>query len=95
MLDFLKIIYVGGLIICGASFSFKWVTIMIVVNLQAYLLTPPFRFALFYLRGVPPPSFTTQHIYRGIIPFVGIQVVGLAILWLFPGFVTIVPEMIP
>ncbi len=99
VLDFLEIIYIVvpivGPVIYGGSFDPKWVTIMIAVNLQTSFLTPPFGFALFYLRGVAPPSVTTQHIYRGIVPFVGIQVLGLAILWFFPGIVTIVPDLIP
>ena len=99
VLDFLEIIYIVvpivGPVIYGGTFDPKWVTIMIAVNLQTSFLTPPFGFALFYLRGVAPPSVTTQHIYRGIIPFVLIQVAGLAILWFFPAIVTIVPDLIP
>ncbi|WP_273282111.1 TRAP transporter large permease [Pseudooceanicola atlanticus] len=98
VLDFLEIIYIVvpivGPVIYGGSFDPKWVTIMIAVNLQTSFLTPPFGFALFYLRGVAPPSVTTGHIYRGIIPFVLIQVVGLALLWFAPGIVTIVPDLI-
>ncbi len=99
VLDFLEIIYIVipivGPVIYGGSFDPKWVTIMVAVNLQTSFLTPPFGFALFYLRGVAPKEVTTGHIYRGIIPFVIIQVVGIAILWLFPTIVTIVPELIP
>ncbi|MBV2360895.1 TRAP transporter large permease subunit [Thalassococcus sp. CAU 1522] len=99
VLDFLEIIYIVvpivGPVIYGGSFDPKWVTIMIAVNLQTSFLTPPFGFALFYLRGVAPKEVTTGHIYRGVIPFVLIQVVGLAILWYFPDIVTIVPDLIP
>jgi len=99
VLDFLEIIYIVipivGPIIYGGTFDPKWVTIMIAVNLQTSFLTPPFGFALFYLRGVAPAGVTTGHIYRGIIPFVLIQVLGLAILWFFPSIVTIVPALIP
>ncbi len=99
VLDFLEIIYIVvpivGPVIYGGTFDPKWVTIMIAVNLQTSFLTPPFGFALFYLRGVAPPSVTTGHIYRGIFPFVIIQVVGIALLWLFPGVVTIVPDLMP
>ncbi len=99
VLDFLEIIYIVipivGPVIYGGTFDPKWVTIMIAVNLQTSFLTPPFGFALFYLRGVAPPQVTTGHIYRGIIPFVLIQLAGLAILWLFPSIVTIVPDLIP
>jgi TRAP-type mannitol/chloroaromatic compound transport system permease large subunit len=72
----------------------KWVTIMIAVNLQTSFLTPPFGFALFYLRGVAPKEVTTGHIYRGIIPFVLIQVFALGLLALFPSVVTILPNLI-
>ncbi|MEM0946598.1 MAG: TRAP transporter large permease subunit [Pseudomonadota bacterium] len=98
VLDFLEIIYIVipivGPVIYGGSLDPKWVTIMIAVNLQTSFLTPPFGFALFYLRGVAPAGITTGHIYRGVIPFVLIQVVGLAIFWLFPGIVTIVPDLL-
>ncbi|WP_341235053.1 TRAP transporter large permease subunit [uncultured Sulfitobacter sp.] len=99
VLDFLEIIYIVipivGPVIYGGTFDPKWVTIMIAVNLQTSFLTPPFGFALFYLRGVAPASVTTGHIYRGIIPFVLIQVGALALLWMFPAIVTIVPDLMP
>ncbi|MFK7869505.1 MAG: TRAP transporter large permease subunit [Roseobacter sp.] len=98
VLDFLEIIYIVipivGPVIYGGTFDPKWVTIMIAVNLQTSFLTPPFGFALFYLRGVAPKEVTTQHIYSGIIPFVLIQVAGLALLWTVPGIVTFVPDLI-
>ena len=97
VLDFLEIIYIVipivGPVIYGGTLDPKWVTIMIAVNLQTSFLTPPFGFALFYLRGVAPPEVTTVHIYKGVIPFVIIQVVGLAILWLFPSITTILPDI--
>jgi TRAP-type mannitol/chloroaromatic compound transport system permease large subunit len=99
VLDFLEIIYIVipivGPVIYGGTLDPKWVTIMIAVNLQTSFLTPPFGFALFYLRGVAPPSVTTAHIYRGVIPFVIIQVVGLALLWLFPEITTFLPSLLP
>ncbi len=99
VLDFLEIIYIVipivGPVIYGGSFDPKWVTIMVAVNLQTSFLTPPFGFALFYLRGVAPKEVTTAHIYRGVLPFVLIQVAGLALLWAFPSIVTIVPALIP
>lgn len=98
VLDFLEIIYIVipivGPIIYGGSFDPKWVTIMIAVNLQTSFLTPPFGFALFYLRGVAPKEVTTGHIYRGVIPFVLIQVGGLVLLYFFPVIVTIIPALI-
>ena len=99
VLDFLEIIYIVipivGPVIYGGTFDPKWVTIMIAVNLQTSFLTPPFGFALFYLRGVAPKEVTTGHIYRGVAPFVLIQVAGLGLLWMFPAIVTIVPDLIP
>ncbi|MHA1548434.1 MAG: TRAP transporter large permease subunit, partial [Alphaproteobacteria bacterium] len=99
VLDFLEIIYIVipivGPVIYGGSLDPKWVTIMIAINLQTSFLTPPFGFALFYLRGVAPPSVTTGQIYRGVIPFVIIQIVGLGLLWLFPSIVTILPDWLP
>ncbi|MGV6839722.1 MAG: TRAP transporter large permease [Planktomarina sp.] len=98
VLDFLEIIYIVvpivGPVIYGGNFDPKWVTIMIAVNLQTSFLTPPFGFALFYLRGVAPKSVTTGHIYQGVAPFVLIQVVGLLLLAFFPQVVTIVPALI-
>ncbi len=98
VLDFLEIIYIVipivGPVIYGGTLDPKWVTIMIAINLQTSFLTPPFGFALFYLRGVAPREVTTGHIYRGVIPFVGIQVIGLALLWLFPQIVTILPDLL-
>jgi TRAP-type mannitol/chloroaromatic compound transport system permease large subunit len=65
---------------------------MIGINLQTSFLTPPFGFALFYLRGVVPPEVTTMDIYRGIIPFVIIQLFALGLLALFPAMVTWLPK---
>ncbi|EAQ24996.1 TRAP transporter large permease [Roseovarius sp. 217] len=97
VLDFLEIIYIVipivGPVIYGGTFDPKWVTIMIAVNLQTSFLTPPFGFALFYLRGVAPKEVTTGHIYRGVVPFVLIQVGALGLLWFFPTIVTIVPAL--
>ena len=98
VLDFLEIIYIVipivGPVIYGGTLDPAWVTIMIAINLQTSFLTPPFGFALFYLRGVAPKEVTTGDIYRGVIPFVLIQVVGLGLLWTFPGIVTIVPDLL-
>ena len=98
VLDFLEIIYIVvpivGPVIYGGTFDPSWVTIMITVNLQTSFLTPPFGFALFYLRGVAPKEVTTAHIYKGVIPFVIIQVMGLVLLYLFPEVVTIVPRLL-
>lgn len=64
-----------------------WFGVMIGMNLQTSFLTPPFGFALFYLRGVAPPEVTTGQIYRGVIPFIIIQLIGLLLIILFPEIV--------
>jgi len=69
-----------------------WLGVMIGVNLQASFLTPPFGFALFYLRGVAGTLLRTIDIYRGVVPFVVLQVVGIALVWLAPGMATSLPE---
>jgi TRAP-type mannitol/chloroaromatic compound transport system permease large subunit len=64
------------------------------LNLQTSFLTPPFGFALFYLRGVAPREVSTGHIYRGAIPFIIIQVIALLMLALFPELATWLPEVV-
>ena len=71
-----------------------WLGVMMAVNLQTSFLTPPFGFALFYLRGVAPKAVTTGHIYKGVIPFIGIQVFALILLALFPELATWLPEVV-
>lgn len=71
-----------------------WLGVMVGVNLQTSFLTPPFGFALFYLRGVAPPRISTGMIYRGVIPFVVLQLVGLAILFVFPDLITWLPHQL-
>ncbi|HEX6114395.1 MAG TPA: TRAP transporter large permease subunit, partial [Geminicoccaceae bacterium] len=71
-----------------------WLGVMIAMNLQTSFLTPPFGFALFYLRGVAPPEVTTMHIYRGVVPFVAIQLFMLIVLAVFPGLATWLPQAI-
>ncbi|MCC0015838.1 MAG: TRAP transporter large permease subunit [Rhodobiaceae bacterium] len=71
-----------------------WFTILVSVNLQTSFLTPPFGFALFYMKGVAPAGVTIQHIYRGIVPFVVLQLIGLALCVLFPAVVLWLPQML-
>ena len=71
-----------------ADVALVWFGVMVGMNLQTSFLTPPFGFALFYLRGVAPDSVDTTQIYRGAVPFIGIQVVGLLLLILYPELVT-------
>ncbi len=69
-----------------------WLTILIAINLQTSFLTPPFGFSLFYLRGAAPPEVTTGHIYQGVLPFIGLQIVAMALIWLVPGIATWLPK---
>lgn len=71
-----------------------WLGVMMGVLLQTSFLTPPFGFSLFYLRGVAPRTITTPQIYRGALPFIGIQLFALAILWTFPELATWLPNEI-
>ena len=65
-----------------------WFAVLLAMNLQTSFLTPPFGFSLFYLRGVAPREVSTAAIYRGAVPFICIQLLGLLLVWLFPGIVT-------
>ncbi|MEO6269491.1 MAG: TRAP transporter large permease subunit [Lautropia sp.] len=71
-----------------------WLGVLVGVNLQTSFMTPPFGFSLFYLRGVAPGSVSTGTIYRGIVPFVGLQVIALAILLTFPELATWLPRLV-
>jgi tripartite ATP-independent transporter DctM subunit len=71
-----------------------WLGVAVGVNLQTSFLTPPFGFSLFYLRGVAPPQISTGMIYKGVVPFVGLQLVGLAILFLLPALATWLPSIV-
>ncbi len=76
-----------------ARLALVWFGVMVGMNLQTSFLTPPFGFSLFYLRGVAPPEVTTLNLYRGAIPFIGIQLIGLTLLILFPEIVTWLIEL--
>lgn len=76
----------------GADLS--WIAILVAMNLQTSFLTPPFGWALFFLKGVAPPGVTSGDIYRGVLPFIGLQLIGLALLFFFPGLATWLPEAI-
>lgn len=71
-----------------------WLAILIAINLQTSFLTPPFGFSLFYLRGAAPPEITTGQIYTGVAPFIGLQVIGILIVWLIPQIATWLPAAI-
>ncbi|MEP2704064.1 MAG: TRAP transporter large permease subunit [Roseibium sp.] len=69
-----------------------WLTVLIAINLQTSFLTPPFGFSLFYLRGAAPKEITTGEIYRGVVPFICLQIVAVGILWVFPVIATWLPR---
>lgn len=96
ILDFIEIIFVVvpivGPVLLAMGVDPIWLGIMIAVNLQTSFLTPPFGFALFYLRGVAPASIKTSQIYRGVIPFIALQLLLLAIMAIWPGLVTWLPD---
>ena len=96
ILDFIEITLVVVPIVAPVLFMMGvdpiWLGIMIAINLQTSFLTPPFGFALFYLRGVTPKSIQTSTIYRGVAPFIGIQVLLLIVLALWPEIATWLPE---
>ena len=71
-----------------------WFAMLVAVNLQTSFLTPPFGYSLFYIKGVAPPDITIRTIYRGIIPFVGLQLTGLALLVLWPNLVLWLPDSV-
>lgn len=75
------------------DFDPLWFSILLCVNLQTSFLTPPFGYALFYFKGVAPEGYTMGHVYKGILPFVGLQILGLLILAAFPGIITWLPTI--
>ena len=76
------------------DFNPLWFAMLMCVNLQTSFLTPPFGYALFYFKGVAPGEITIAHIYRGIIPFVILQLIGLALLVIFPQTITWLPDLV-
>jgi TRAP-type mannitol/chloroaromatic compound transport system permease large subunit len=99
-LDFIEITFVvvpvvaPALLAMDGTYGPIWLGVLMAMNLQTSFLTPPFGFALFYLRGVVPESVPTKAIYRGVIPFVVIQIIALAVIALEPGIVTWLPEIL-
>ena len=95
VLDFIEITFVVvpivGPVLLSMGLDPVWLGVMIAINLQTSFLTPPFGFALFYLRGVAPPEVPTTAIYRGVAPFIAIQIAALALLALWPQVATWLP----
>ncbi|SEO44377.1 TRAP transporter large permease [Aquisalimonas asiatica] len=96
-LDFIEITFIVVPLVTPVAVMFGfdpvWFGVLIAMNLQASFLTPPFGFALFYLRGAAPPSVRTRDIYRGIVPFITIQLLMLGIIVAFPDLVLWLPEV--
>ncbi len=93
-IDFIEIIFIIVPVVAPIFLEFEidliWIGILLGLNLQTSFLSPPFGFSLFYLKGVAPPWVTTQHLYRGIIPFVLIQLVFLVLVILFPEMISLI-----
>ena len=96
ILDFIEISFVivpiVGPVLMAMGADPIWLGIMIAINLQTSFLTPPFGFALFYLRGVAPESIKTISLYKGVIPFIVIQLGLLVLLAIFPSIVNFLPN---
>ena len=98
VLDFIEITFVVVPIVAPVLLTMGlnpiWLGIMLAINLQTSFLTPPFGFALFYLRGVAPKEVKTSQIYKGVIPFIFIQLLALAILAIWPNLATWLPSLV-
>ncbi|MFG0382664.1 TRAP transporter large permease subunit [Pseudomonas sp. zbq_18] len=98
ILDFIEITFVVvpivGPVLLAMGLDPIWLGVMIALNLQTSFLTPPFGFALFYLRGVTPASIATSTIYKGVVPFIAIQVLLLVIAYIWPELITWLPEQV-
>lgn len=98
ILDFIEITFVMVPIVAPILFTMGidpvWLGIMFAINLQTSFLTPPFGFALFYLRGVAPKEIPTNAIYKGVFPFIGLQIVMMALLVFWPELATWLPNLI-
>ena len=97
-LDFIEITFIHVPVLAPIMLEFGydpvWFCILLAVNLQTSFMTPPFGFSLFYLKAVTPPEITTGNIYRGIIPFVVFQLIGLAIVAFYPPLATWLPNVV-
>ena len=98
IIDFIEIIFIVVPIVAPVLLTMGldpvWLGVMIAINLQTSFLTPPFGFALFYLRGVAPPALTTGMIYRGVVPFIALQVAMLVVLAFWPSLATWLPKLV-
>jgi len=95
-IDFIEIIFIFMPVVVPIFTRYQidllWVGMLVCMNLQTSFLTPPFGFSLFYLKGVAPPQIATQHLYRGIVPFIVIQLLVLLAVALYPKLATWLPQ---
>jgi tripartite ATP-independent transporter DctM subunit len=99
VLDFIEIIFIHvpvlvPILVDDFAFDPLWICVLLAINLQTSFMTPPFGFSLFYLKAVTPPQIKTGHIYRGIIPFVLLQLLGLFIVAMWPSIATWLPGLV-
>lgn len=98
ILDFIEIVFVVvpivGPVLLAMGLDPVWLGVMIALNLQTSFLTPPLGFSLFYLRGVTPRSISTITMYRGVVPFIALQLLLLVIAYLFPALITWLPQQV-
>lgn len=98
ILDFIEIIFIiiplFGPVLFSFGFDPIWIGILIAMVLQTSFLTPPFGFSLFYLRGVAPKEIHTMDIYKGVLPFILIQIVAIGLVFLFPEIALILPDLL-
>ena len=98
ILDFIEIIFIVipifGPVLFTLGFDPIWIGILIAMVLQTSFLTPPFGFSIFYLRGVVPKEIETEKIYKGVIPFVLIQIILVLLMLLFPEIATFIPSLL-
>ena len=96
VIDFIEIVFVVVPIVAPVLLAMGvdpvWLGVIMAINLQTSFLTPPFGFALFYLRGVAPPEVKTMDIYRGVIPFIALQILMLALVMFWPELATWLPD---
>ncbi len=97
-IDFIEIIFIFMPVVTPIFAAYQvdllWVAILVSMNLQTSFLTPPFGFSLFYLKGVSPPQITTGHLYRGVIPFIAIQLLLIGLIVAFPDMLKWLPGLL-
>ena len=97
-LDFVEIAVIILPVVCPPlillGFDPIWLGVLLAINLQTSFLTPPFGFSLFYLRAAAPKEIETRHIYAGVAPFIGLQIVAIALVWVIPELATTLPALL-